>query len=180
MATKSFQDYFISKPLLAGEYPVEGDQLLVIRGGDVFRADFILNRAYMSMSGNAVVTPITVTNQWEEIGGVFVVGLTTSTFSFAANALTYNGPTQSAISDLTARATLLKTGAPMQSYEIGIFVNGGLSGLPVAISLGNSETHYVATAIQLALTNGDVIDLRVRATSGTDDVTVIDSVVTSR
>ncbi|GAH07984.1 unnamed protein product, partial [marine sediment metagenome] len=149
-----------------------GDDFLVLRGGTVFKGNQVYNHAIATVADDATETATTPVDTWVEVAGTLVQGVTTPTFTFAANAFTYIGPNQIVQTSLKAAVSLTKVLAGSQPYEVGIFVNDLLILNGMKTTVPEAEFVYVAAEVQRLLVTGDVIDMRVRSRSGTDSLTV--------
>ena len=108
--TRAFNLYFANRGVLPGDVAIAGDQILILRGGTVYRLEAAGAFAYASMVGNAVETIITTIDVWVPIAGVLVEGASAIAFSFAANEWTYNGVSQAVPQILSAKMSVLKSG----------------------------------------------------------------------
>jgi uncharacterized protein YuzB (UPF0349 family) len=173
--TRAFNVYFANRTVLPGGVPIADDEALILRGGTVYRMEAANVFAYTSMIDNSDVTDIVTQDVWALIAGTLVEGDASENFSFAANQYTFNGVNQAAPSFLTAQMSLTSASAPVSIYEIGLFVNGTQEGTGMRRGSTQSSPGFFSTTSPHALQNGDVIDMRVRNLSGTDDLTVIDA-----
>ena len=179
MANKPFDQYFTDKTALVGQQGPTGDDFLVLRSGTVFKGNQVYNKAIATMADDATETATTPTDTWVQVAGTLVQGVTTPTFTFATNQFTYIGPNQIVQTSLKAAVSLTKVLADAQTYEVAIFVNdlqilNGMSTL-VPDPVVGGETAYVAAEVQRLLVTGDVIDMRVRARTGSDALTVVNA-----
>lgn len=174
-STRTFEEYFGNRGALPGEDPIEGDELLILRSGTVFRGRPATAFAYASMNANAVVTDIVTVDVWVPIGGVLDNLFASTNFTYAANAYTYIGTTLQHAESINARASLSKAGGGTEVYELGIFVNGIIQGTGMSVGASTASYGFVATAVPRVLETGDVIDMRVRNLTAASDVTVIDA-----
>ena len=165
MANKPFDQYFSDKTALVGQQGPDGDDFLVLRAGTVFKGNQVYNKAIATMTGNATTTDTTPINTWVPLGGTLIQGVTTPTFTFAANQFTYIGPNQIVATSFKAAASLVGTTTPVESYEIGIFVNDLLILNGMLASASSDGVTFVSTEIQRLLVTGDVIDIRMRNTN---------------
>jgi hypothetical protein len=172
MATKTFEDYFASKGDLPAEELVDGDDILVLRSSTVFRGVVKLNSAFASMTGNASATTINTLDVWEAIAGTLVDIDSTSTLTFAANQYTYTGPNQT--HKVKIRASISLAGGD-ESYQVGIFVNSVQVGDAMTAKSSATGIAFIQTTVAHALQTGDVIEMMVRNTEGTEDCTVSDA-----
>lgn len=175
MPNKAFETYFAERTALVGQPAPTGDELLVLRSGTVFRSAQVFNRAIATVADDATETPTTPIDTWVVIAGTLVQGVTTPTFTYAANQFTYIGPNQVVQTTMKAAISATKVLAGAEAYEVGIFVNGLLilNGMQVTVTTG--ETAYVSSEIQRLLVTGDIIEMKVRNRSGTDSLTVINA-----
>jgi hypothetical protein len=173
--TRTFDQYFGNRGALPGEQVIEGDELLVLRGATVYRAQSSTTFALASMNANAVETVINTVDVWEPIGGTMGNIVSSTDFTFAANAYTYIGVTQLNFDVISTAVTLAKAGQGQVEFEIGIFVNGSLHGTGFSTSSTAGWRSYVAVDQPRILATADVIDLRIRNLTGIDNVTVIDA-----
>jgi hypothetical protein len=174
--TKDFKDYFTGKPVIPTGQRIDTDELLVLRGGIVHRSNALRVQGAAGMSDNAAVTTINVIDDWEPIGGVLAEVFSSSDLSFGANAFTFNGDNQLTYSIISGHASIDKSTNGAASVQLGIFVNGVLSGIPFTASIAdNTQPAYMQALTGVQLQNGDVVDLRVRNRTDTDDLIVLDA-----
>ena len=172
MANKPFDEYFAAKTALVGQQGPTGDDFLVLRGGTVFKGNQVYNKAIATVADDATETVIATVDVWVPIGNTLVQGVTTPTFTYAANEFTYIGPNQIVQNSFKAAVSLTKVLAGAQTYEVGVFVNDLLILNSMKVTVTDAEFIYLSCEIQRLLVTGDVIDMRVRSRSGTDDLTV--------
>ena len=172
MANKPFDEYFAGKTDLVGQQSPSGDDDLTLRGGSVFKGNTVFNKAIATVADDATETVIATVDVWVPVGGTLIQGVTTPTFTFAANQFTYIGPNQIVQTSFKAAVTLTKVLAGAQTYEVGIFVNDLLILNGMKTTVTDGEFVFVSAEIQRLLVTGDVIDMRVRSRSGSDDLTV--------
>jgi hypothetical protein len=173
--TRAFNDYFANRGALPGVVLVADDEVLVLRGSTVYRAVGISEFAYAGVEGNATATTINTIDVWESIGGTLVVGTLTDGITFATNQFTYIGVSQATPTVITAKMSASKAGGGDEIYQVGVFVNGSQIGTGMSCGAGTTLVGFASTASTHALQNGDVIDMRVRNTSGTSNVTLLDA-----
>lgn len=171
---RPFETYFANRAALVGAQPVTGDEALVLRSGTVFRGLTVDTSAIVYVAANAVATVISVVDAWVAIGGTLIEGPVTDVYTYATNQLTYIGPSLVPAVHIRGRATITKSLASVQSYEIGIFVNDVLLQNGMRVSVNQNEYAFVDVEALHPLATGDVVDLRVRSRSGTDDITLTD------
>lgn len=177
--TRTFEDYFIARTAVAGAQPATGDAILVLRSGVVQQALEVHNQASMYVAANAVTTTIALVDQWTAIGGTLLEGTANAdVWTYAANQLTYIGPSQVKAALILANVTLTKAAAGVKDYEIGLFANDVLIQNGVRGSLNQNESLCLSCAALFALSTGDALDVRVRSRLGTDTVTITDVQVT--
>ena len=179
-STRTFEEYFANRGSLPGEDPIEGDELLIMRSGTVFRGTPATALAYASMNANPVETVINTIDVWEPIGGSLdnLFASTNFTFDQPSNAYTYIGTSMQHAEPINVRASLSKAGGGDNIYEIGVFVNGSIQGTGMSVGASTALVGFVASAVPRVLLTGDVIDMRVRNLSGNSNVTVIDAQLT--
>jgi hypothetical protein len=170
--TRAFNVYYANRTVLPGEVPIAGEEILVLRGGTVYRMAAAGVFAYASMTGNSDVTAIATIDVWVPVAGTLVEGDASANFTFAANEFTFNGVNQAAPQKLSAKITVSKAGGGDEIYEVGIFVNGTQVDTGMTVGAGTTLVGFVATDNTHTLQTGDVIDVRVRNISGTSDCTV--------
>jgi hypothetical protein len=172
MANKPFDEYFEDKTALVGQQGPDGDDLLVLRAGTVFKGNVVYNHAIATLADNTTETVIVTVDVWEKLGLTLVQGVTTPTFTFGVEDFTYIGPNQIVQTSLKAAVSLDKEAGADANYEVGIFVNDLLilNGMSTQVVAG--QTAYVATEVQRLLVTGDVITMRVRSRSGDDNLIV--------
>lgn len=175
MATKTFEAYFASKGQLPGEELIAGDEILVLRGGTVFRGAVSINTALASMLDNAGVTTINTVDVWESINGTLTDDFSTATFTYAANQYTYIGANQLSPDIIRASFSISKAGNTFKTYEVGIFVNAVQVGTGMKCSSQSDEPAFAACIATHILQTGDVVDMRIRGRTDDTDVTVIDA-----
>lgn len=175
MAERPFNEYFTNRTLLPGEIAILGDQILILRGGTVYRMAAAGVFAYASMTANALVTAITTQNVWVPIAGVLVEGDASANFSFAANQFTFNGINQAAPQILSAKMSTLRVGGGDGIYQVGVFVNGLQVDTGMSLGCTSARPGFAQTGNTHALQTGDIIDMRVRNTADTNDCTVVDA-----
>ena len=174
--SKDFKDYFSGKPVADTDQSVDGDEHLLLRGGEVFRVSAIRNQGIAGMSDNTDVTAITVTDQWESLAGTMAEAGSTANLVFAANQYTFIGSDQVYKSRMVCRFAITKEGAgPPEDYELGIGVNGSPVGVAFDITADDSGFVDGSAGALEALNNGDVIEILIRNRSGLSDVTVRDA-----
>jgi hypothetical protein len=172
MANKPFDEYFTDKTALVGQQGPDGDDLLVLRAGTVFKGNVVHNHAIATLTDNTTETVINTVDVWEKLGLTLVQGVTTPTFTFGVEDFTYIGPNQIVQTSLKAAVSLTKVLAGAQTYEVGIFVNDLLILNGMSTTVTDAEFIYVAAEVQRLLVTGDIITMRVRSRSGDDDLTV--------
>jgi hypothetical protein len=173
--TRAFNVYFANRTVLPGGVPIADDEALILRGSTVYRMEAAMVFAYASMNGNSDETEIVTQDVWVPIAGTLVEGDASENFSFAANQFTFNGVNQASPSFLTAQMSGVSASAPVSIYEVGLFVNDVQEGTGMRRGSTNNSPGFFSTTSPYALQTGDVIDMRVRNLSGTDDFTVIDA-----
>ena len=171
---RPFETYFGNRPALSGPQPATGDEALVLRSGTVYRALTVNNNAMMYMAANATATALAVVDAWTAIGGTLLVpAVNPAVFTFAANQLTYIGPSQEYPAKIRARASIVGDGV-VTDVEIGVFANAVLVQNGMRATVPNAEYAYVECECLHPLTVGDVLDMRVRSRGGTGSVTLSD------
>ena len=173
--TRTFDEYFANRGSLPGEQAIEGDELLVLRGGTVYRAKQEATFAFASMNANAVITTINTVDVWEPIGGTLGNIAASTDFTFAANAYTYIGVNQLHFHRVNIAATIATAGNGLTDYEISVFVNGAIHGTGFSVSSQNDQRMFVTVEQPRTLLTNDVIDMRIRNLTDADNVTVIDA-----
>lgn len=179
MANLTFEEYFETRAVLSGAMGVGGDEKLTLRGGTVFRESVVEIKAHASMADSAVETVLAAVDTWAMVENL-IQGPTTAAFSYATSQFTYLSPNREYPSSLKAKASLTKVLAGAQDYEIGLFVNDVLIGNGMRVTVVDGETAFVSCEVLHTLITGDVVDLRVRARSGDDDITVRNAQLTIR
>jgi hypothetical protein len=172
---RAFNVYFANRTVLPGGVPIAGDEALILRGSTVYRMEAAMVFAYASMIGNSDETDIVTQGVWVPIAGTLLEGDASENFSFAANQFTFNGVNQAAPSFLTVQMSLVSASAPVSVYEVGVFVNGTQVGTGMTRGSTQASPGFFSTTSPYALQNGDVVDMRIRNTGGTDDLTVLDA-----
>jgi hypothetical protein len=173
---RPFNEYFANRTVLPGGVLIAGDELMVLRGGTVYRHPGAALFAYGSMNANAVETVITTIDVWVPIGGTLIDSpLTSAAFSFAANEYTYVGPNQAGPQILSAKMSISKAGGGDNIYEVGIFVNGVLEGTGMSVGASTALVGFATTGNPYSLQTNDVIDMRVRNLSGNSSCTLFDA-----
>jgi hypothetical protein len=167
--TRAFDVYFGNRTALPGEIAIAGDELLVLRGGTVYRMAGAPLFAYASLDGGVDTTTIATIDVWVPIAGTLIQGVTTSSFSYAANQFTYNGVSQAVPTRLSAKLSMLRVGGGSDSYEVGVFANGILVGTGMTCSAQASIEGFTYTENPHIMETGDIIDMQVRSTTGTAD-----------
>lgn len=176
---RPFEDYFGNRSELIGSQASNGDEVLVLRNGTVYRASSVFNKAFGAIKNNAAFMTIAATATWYPITGI-TDEMSTASFQFANDAYTYVGPTQIYPASITLNVTLVKefTGSGGEEYEIGIFVNDALYQNKQSVTVHEDATQpsksNVTCIVGIILSQGDVIDARVLNRSGTDNVKVED------
>jgi hypothetical protein len=173
--TRAFNLYFANRTELPGEVAIAGDEIMVLRGGTVYRMDGAQVFAYASMNANAVETTINTIDVWVPIGGTLIQGVTAPTFTYAANAFTYIGVNQAGIQLLSAKMSISKAGGGDNIFEVGVFVNGVQEGTGMSVGASTALVGFVQTGNPHTLLTNDVIDMRIRNLSGNSNVTVLDA-----
>ena len=164
--TRAFNVYFANRTALPGEVAIAGDEYLVLRGGTVYRVEASALFAYASLSGGVQVTPTTTIDVWVPIVGTLIQGVTTSSFSYAANQFTYNGVSQAVPTRRSAKMSLLRDPNGDDAYEVGVFVNGLLIGTGMTTTAAHNVVGFTYTENPHTMQTGDIIDMRVRNTTG--------------
>jgi hypothetical protein len=177
--SRAFEDYYANRPALVGLQPSSGDELLVLRGGTVYRGQYVLNRAFAYLDNNAVATAISVTDTWYQLAPAFTQGFTTATFTYATNQFTYIGPDKAEADQLYASISFSNAGGAAAVYEVGLFVNGVLKGIGVGAGLPDTavatDQMFVAATVLHQFQTGDIVDLRVRNRTNVEDILVVDA-----
>ena len=176
--TRTFEDYFANRGSLPGEDPIEGDEMLVLRSGTVFRGTPITTAVYAAMNANVVETVINTINVWEPIGGTMDNLFASNNLTYLDNAYTYIGVNLQHAEPLMARATLSKVGGGDNLYELGVFINDIIQGTGMSVGCSTAFRACVVCGVPRVLQTGDVFDMRVRNLSGTSNVTVVDAQLT--
>jgi hypothetical protein len=171
MANKPFDQYFTDKTALVGQQAPTGDDFLVLRAGTVFKGNQAYIKAIATLTDNTTETVINTVDVWEKLGLTLTQGVTTPTLTFGVEDFTYIGPNQIVQTSLKAAVSLTKVLAGAQPYEVGIFVNDLLILNGMGVTVTDTETAYVSAEVQRLLVTGDVISIRVRSRSGSDDLT---------
>ena len=172
MANKPFDQYFSDKTTLVGQQGPTGDDLLVLRGGTVFKGNQVFIKALAYAADDTDVTTITTADVWVPPANTLVQGVTTPTLTFATNQFTYIGPNQIVQTNLKASMSCKLAAAGDAAYDIGIFVNDLLIANAMTVNVADTGISYVAAEVQRLLVTGDVIDFRVRSRAGTIDLIV--------
>lgn len=166
--TRTFEAYFAGRTALVGQQSPSGDEYLALRGGTVFRATQVYIKGFAYDAENLTPTPTSVVNTWTPLANTLVQGVTTPTLTFSANQFTYIGPNQIVQSSLKAAISAYVATGTNLAYEVGVFVNDLLIGVPMQVAVSDTGMAYVAADVQRILVTGDVIDMRVRnVTDGT-------------
>ena len=174
--TRAFNLYYANRTELPGQVLIEGDELLVLRGSTVYRTAGARSFAYASMHDNAVDTVINTVDVWEPISGVLVQGVTSTSFTYAANQFTYIGVNQASPLIVSAKMTIHNVlGGGASIFEIGIFINGVQIGTGMSCSSDTATTSFMMTDNTHTLQTGDIIDMRIRNTSDVDDVLIVNA-----
>lgn len=176
MANKTFEQYFKDRGALVGAPASVGDEILVLRSDTVFRAKAVDNRAMLYMANNATETTISGVDVWTTIGGTLAADYKSASYTFATNQLTYVGPDQAVPAMFTINATLTKTLADAEDFEIGLFANAVqvLNGARVTVDQTPLKAAVTCTVLY-TLSTGDVLDFRIRNRTGTEGVTITDA-----
>lgn len=172
---RDFETYFGNRSAASGPQPATGDELLILRSGSVLRIPAVNNVGLMYLSANATATTISAVDTWTTIGGTFTEGDHAAVHTFASNQFTYAGPNQEYHATISARATLLQSGAATEDYEIGVFVNSTLVANSMRVTADQDKYVFVACDVLHQLTTGDVIEMKVRSRVGSEDVIVTDA-----
>jgi hypothetical protein len=176
---RPFEDYFANRTQLIGNQSSNGDEVLVLRSGTVFRASSVFNKAFGAIKDNPNFMTISATGTWYQITGI-TDEMSTASFAFANDAYTYIGPTQIYPASITLNCTVIKewSGNGGEEYEIGIFVNGALYQNKSSTTVPEDPTQQaksnVVCIVGIILTQGDVIDARILNRSGTDNCRIED------
>ncbi|GAF68117.1 unnamed protein product, partial [marine sediment metagenome] len=170
--TRAFNVYYANRTVLPGEVPIAGDEFLVLRGGTVYRMPAAAVFAYAATTDNSDVTAIATQDVWVDIAGTLVEGVASANFSFATNQFTYNGINQAAPALLKAKMSTLRIGGGDDNYEVGLFVNDVQLGSGMIAGCGNSLAGYAQTENTHTFQTGDIIEMKVRNTTGTADCIV--------
>lgn len=177
MATKSFEEYFDSKPVLSGPQPTSGDKILVLRSGTVFGSTVVDNKAYCSITDNSTPLAIAAQGAYVTITG-WVEQVSTPTLTFAADQWTYSGPSQIVPATLTLNLSFLSADPTPgnKGWSIGIFANDTIVGNYTRVStINDSDAVFLSCSVQRLLTIGDVIDFRVQNRTDTADIVIKDA-----
>lgn len=173
---RPFNIYFANRTVLPGGVLIANDEVLVLRGGTVYRHPGGLLLAYSAMNANAVETVIATEDVWVPIGGALTDSpLTSTAFSFAANQYTYVGVNQARPQFISAKMSISKAGGGDDIYEIGIFANGTQIDTGMSCGASTALVGFAATGSLHSLQTNDVFDMRVRNLSGTSNVTLLDA-----
>jgi len=171
MANKPFETYFGERTVLTGAQPVGGDEVLVLRSGTVFRGSNVFIKASAILSDDVTPTDITVTDQWESVGGTLVQDVVTPSFTFAGNIFTYVSPNQ--IDPTVVSGSVQVTiAADDDQVEVGLFVNDVLIGNPMGITANATEFRAVSVQALHVLQTGDTVEMKVRNRDAIVDITV--------
>jgi hypothetical protein len=174
--TRAFNLYFANRGSLPGDVAITGDELLFLRSGTVYRGSGAAAGAYASMTDNAVETTINTIDVWVPFGGVLIEGATTPNFTFAANEFTYIGPSQASYAGLSGKMSVLRVGGGGNSnYQVGVFVNAVQVSDPMTVSSSSTFLGFVLTEVPHLLQTGDIIDIRIRNTTGAENALVTDA-----
>jgi hypothetical protein len=165
---RAFNVYYANRTVLPGEVPIAGDEYLVLRGGTVYRMAAAGVFAYSAFAGGVDTTVTSTIDVWVPIEGTLVEGDASANFSFAANEFTFNGVNQAAPISVRASMSILRVGNGEDAYEIGVFINGTQADTGMTTSCSPTIAGYVGTINTHTLQTGDVIDMRVRNTTGTN------------
>jgi hypothetical protein len=170
--TRAFNVYFANRTALPGEVAIEGDTYLTLRGGTVYQIDAHADFGYASFSGGVDTTVTDTIDVWEPIIGTLIAGDVSASFGFAANQFTFNGVSQAVPSLLSGKLSLLRVTNGGDAYEVGVFVNDLLVGTGMTTNAENNVVGFVYTQNTHTLQTGDIIDMRVRNTTGTSSCIV--------
>jgi hypothetical protein len=142
-------------------------QYLATDGAGVVSWESLPESSYgeQSFSGNLTPTVTTVLNQWEDILGARVAGALKD-FTSQATTLTYTGIDTKTMK-YSFQCTSEITAGANQQFEIGVFVNGVLSGGVMNFTLDDTSPYprSTSTSAVVSLTTGDTIATRMRCTS---------------
>jgi hypothetical protein len=167
---RPFNEYFANRTVLPGEVAIAGDELLLLRGGTVYRMAGAGTFAYAALSGGTDTTTIATIDVWVPIAGTLIEGAASPSFSFAANQFTFNGVNQAVPQLLKAKMSLFRAGGGGEdAYEVGVFVNGSLIGTGMTTGASANVVGYAATENLHPLQASDIIDMRVRNTTSAND-----------
>ena len=164
--TRAFNEYFANRTVLPGEVAIAGDTYLTLRGGTVYQISAHADFAYASLSGGVGVTPTNTIDVWVPIVGTLIAGAVSASFSFATNQFTFNGVSQAVPNLISAKMSLLRDVNGDDAYEVGIFVNGVLVGTGMTTTAAHNVVGFTYTQNTHTLQTGDIIDMRVRNTTG--------------
>lgn len=176
MAERKFTEWVDADlPPLPGGQLIDTDKLIVIRGGAAFSVDPVERFAYGSFAGNALSTTINTVDVWESVNGTLVDDASTIGYSFAANVYTHDQVDMIRPVPAFVSASFMKdAGGGAHNFEIGIFVNGSLSGGGMIDNGSNSLFGNAAAMILITLNNGATVEPMIRNRSGSDNVIVTD------
>jgi hypothetical protein len=175
MPTVKFSDWLDSGlPDLPSEQTIPGDQMIVIRSGLPYAFDPRTRFAYASFIGNASMTTINTQNVWESIGGTLAASGGEEGLSFAANVFTVTAETSLVPVQIQAGVSFERDGNGDDNFQFGIFVNGSISGVPIAASGNMNKANSVYVTVPSILVNGDTIEIKVRNLDDDVDVLVTD------
>jgi hypothetical protein len=173
--TRAFNVYFVNRTELPGEIPIEGDEYLTLRGGTVYRVSAHNDFAYASFSGGVGTTITDTIDVWEPIVGTLIQDQTSPSFSYAANQFTYNGINLAVPKPIIASMSLLRVTNGGDAYEVGVFANGVQVQTGMTVNAENNVVGFASTLNAYALQTGDIIDMRVRNTTGTSSCIITDA-----
>jgi hypothetical protein len=71
--------------------------------------------------------------------------------------------------------SISKVGQGDEIFQVGVFVNGGLVLTGMSTGAATSLVGFVRTTVPHTLQTGDIIDMRVRNITGTDDCRLLEA-----
>ena len=169
---RTWEDYLEGKSALVSAMSSAGIELAVRIADVVYNWTVVINRAFAEMQDNAVLAGTTVLNAWVTIAGM-TDQVSTATLAFATDQYTYSGPNQTYPCRIGGVVSVLGS-VDTDDYEVGIFVNSVLQ-TKMRVTANSAEHRLVPVEGHVILATGDVIDLRIRNITATNDITVVDA-----
>jgi hypothetical protein len=157
-------------PPLPSNQTIADDHLIVVRGGLPYSYDPVTRLAYSEMI-NAVATTINTIDVWESIAGVLVDSASLG-FTLAANVWTVTAETSLDPIRVEAGLGVMKVGSGDDTYEVGIFVNDVLKGVPMPVNAHMTKLGNVYVTIPEILATGDTVEIKIRNLDDIADVVI--------